>query len=133
MRTIIAGTRSITDAEQVRKAIWDSRFDINEVVCGCADGVDKLGFDWARRHNLPVNFFPAWISQYRWALENRKEDEHVQNHFEAAGKRAGMARNGQMAFYADALVLIWDGQSKGSADMLRRATTLERKVYVHRV
>lgn len=37
------------------------------------------------------------------------------------GKAAGPLRNRQMAEYADALLLIWDGQSPGSASMLDEA------------
>jgi hypothetical protein len=35
-----------------------------------------------------------------------------------------------MANYADALVLIWNGSSKGSADMLRKATEKGLPCYV---
>lgn len=35
-----------------------------------------------------------------------------------------------MADYADALVLVWDGHSRGSADMLARAVRGGLKVFV---
>jgi hypothetical protein len=43
VRTIIAGSRSITDPAIVGAVIAASGFEITEVVCGMAEGVDKLG------------------------------------------------------------------------------------------
>jgi hypothetical protein len=37
------------------------------------------------------------------------------------GKAAGPLRNREMAAYADALILVWDGKSRGSANMLAEA------------
>lgn len=130
MRAIIAGSRTVTLYSSIAQAVSESGFAITEVVCGCADGADRLGFVWARKSNFPVRFFPAWPNQHEWALSSARDGEFVTPHFGGAGKGAGIVRNGQMAFYAEALILIWDGQSRGSADMLRRANTLGRKVFV---
>lgn len=133
MKTIIAGSRTVTDPSLVLAAIMDSGFKITEVVCGCAEGPDRLGFEWARENNVPVHFFPAWPFQHEWAMQNVRDGEFVEPHFGAAGKAAGFARNGQMAFYASkggALILVWNGESRGSADMLRRANNLRVKVFV---
>ena len=53
MRVIIAGSRVIKDYELVKKAIVDSKFDITEVVCGMASGVDSLGERYAKEHDIP--------------------------------------------------------------------------------
>jgi hypothetical protein len=45
------------------------------------------------------------------------------------GKSAGFRRNVEMAEYADALVLVWDGKSRGSGHMLRIAQ--ERGLQIH--
>ena len=37
------------------------------------------------------------------------------------GRKAGPLRNMEMAINADALVLVWDGKSAGSASMKREA------------
>lgn len=101
MKVIIAGSRTITDARLVEDAIRLSGFDITEVVCGCAEGVDKLGEAWAVYNQIPVARFPA-----DWGKH---------------GKAAGPIRNEQMAEYADALVCVWDGVSRGSLNMIRCA------------
>lgn len=46
MRTIIAGSRSITDYALIQKAVSESGFEITEVVSGGAIGVDRLGERW---------------------------------------------------------------------------------------
>lgn len=43
MKTIIAGSRWITDAALVYRAIDLSGFDITEVVSGASCGVDTIG------------------------------------------------------------------------------------------
>jgi len=133
VKTIIAGSRTVLLYEEIVKAVNQSGFTITQVVCGCAEGVDRLGFRWARESGIPVQFFPAWSHQHEWAMSNARDGEFVTPHFGHLGKGAGFVRNGQMALYAEPLILIWDGQSGGSADMLRRATTLERKVFVHEI
>ena len=101
MKVIIAGSRTITDARLVEDAIRLSGFHITEVVCGCADGVDKLGEAWAIYNQIPVARFPAdWNTH---------------------GKAAGPIRNEQMAKAADALICVWDGVSRGSRNMIRTA------------
>jgi hypothetical protein len=102
-KVIIAGGRNIKDYNLVVAAIEESGWkdQITEVVSGGADGVDKLGERWAMDNLLYVRRFNAdWK---RW------------------GNRAGPIRNLEMAKYADALILVWDGESKGSKSMKRHA------------
>jgi len=97
MKTIIAGSRNITAAKSVEDAIKESGFEITEVVCGSARGVDTLGELWAKANKIPVRYFPAEWKKF--------------------GLSAGHKRNAQMAEYAEALILVWDGRSKGSKSM----------------
>lgn len=111
MKTIIAGSRSITDYEVLCRAIEASKFLISEVVSGGAMGVDTLGERWARAYSIPVRVFkPDW----------------------SIGKKAGMIRNEEMNQYADALIAVWDGESRGTCDMITRARQSGKKVYVHK-
>ena len=110
MRVIIAGSRWIDDYELVKKHILRSEFEITEVVSGCCRGVDTLGEDFADEIGVPVKPFPF---------------------VKGAGKAGVPIRNQQMAEYADALILIWDGESKGSLDMLRKATKEKLMVYTN--
>lgn len=112
MKTIIAGTRTITSYALVAEAIAESGFAIAEVVSGGARGVDSLGEHWARRNGVPLRLFPA-----DW-------DRH--------GKAAGYIRNAQMGDYADALIAVTTG-SPGTRNMIEYATRKGLKVFVKRV
>ena len=112
MRTIIAGSRTITDPAIVRKAIRQSRFQITRVISGGCRGVDKLAEGWALENQVPVTVVkPDW-------------DE--------LGKAAGPVRNAEMADIADALIAIRaPGISKGTDSMIRIAQGRGLKVFVY--
>lgn len=118
MKLIIAGSRDLDLTFDQLDDIIDNFdiSDITEVVSGVAKGVDLAGEYWAvRRLNpIPVKRFPA-----DWG---------------ALGKSAGPIRNQQMAEYADiALVIMKQGGSRGSMDMINKMKKLNKKVYVHEV
>jgi hypothetical protein len=112
MRTIIAGSRSFGRYEDLKEAIKDSGLEITTVLSGTAAGADKLGERWANENLVQLERYPA-----EWDLY---------------GKSAGHKRNIEMAHKADALVLLWDGMSSGSAHMLETATRLGLIVHVRR-
>jgi hypothetical protein len=60
MKTIIAGSRSITDPAVVYRAVAASRFRITHVVSGTAAGVDTIGEAWTRsaRRGPSIVVFP---------------------------------------------------------------------------
>lgn len=103
MKTIIAGSRTITDYELVKSVIDACPWEITEIISGCAIGVDQLGERYALENAIPVSRFPVLPEEW---------DQY--------GKYAGPRRNGQMAEAADALILIHQG-TKGSIDMLEKA------------
>lgn len=115
MNCIIAGTRTIDDYDLVCAAITASGFagEITCVISGGAQGVDLLGERWAREQGLPYLRFPAG--------------------WQAHGRGAGPIRNEQMAQEAQALIAIWDGASRGTHDMLRRARDRGLRVFVYHV
>jgi len=120
MKVIIAGSRTITDYITIRIAIQEALYDwgvgyeeVNEVISGNAFGVDKLGVEWAVKNNKKFRLFPAL-----W-------DVH--------GKFAGYIRNVEMAEYADYLIAIWDGKSKGTQHMITIASKKGLKIYVHKI
>lgn len=110
MRVIIAGSRTITDLETVVRCIEESGFELREVVSGTAKGVDQLGEQWARALGIPIARFPA--------------------DWETHGKRAGYLRNIDMGEYADALIAVWDGESKGTKHMIDIMNSLNKPVYI---
>jgi len=116
MKVIIAGSRTITDYFEIVTALTFADYTISnltEVVSGTAKGVDQLGEMLAYRNHIPVKKFPADWDKY--------------------GKSAGYRRNADMAKYADSLIAIWDGQSKGTRHMIELMYKYGKPVYVHEV
>lgn len=113
MKLIIAGSRTITLSTNTIEMYIGSSLpvgsEIHEIVCGMAKGIDLSGKAWADERECPVTEFPA--------------------DWDTFGKAAGAIRNKQMADYADQLLLIWDGQSKGSANMKQQMIKLGKPVY----
>jgi hypothetical protein len=113
MRVIVAGSRDNTTQQDVDTAIADCPWDVQEIVSGTARGVDRFGEAWAYRNFMSVKQFPADWDKY--------------------GKGAGFRRNAEMAEYADALIAVWDGESRGTAHMIKTMEALGKPVYVHKV
>ncbi len=72
------------------------------IVSGTAKGADKFGESYARIRGYECRQYPA-----NWDLY---------------GKRAGYMRNVLMAQNADALIAIWDGESRGTQHMINIAS-----------
>ena len=113
MKIIIAGSRLGCEEDELLRAIETSPFVITEVVSGGAKGVDTQGENWAKANNLPIKQFPA--------------------DWKKLGKSAGPRRNLEMAGYADGLIAIWDGKSRGTGNMIHIATISKMPVWVFRV
>ncbi len=102
MKLIVAGSRTITvTIEQLDSFLAEfleySDYMKAEIVSGMAQGVDKCGEKYANWYKLKLHKFPA--------------------DWEKFGKAAGIIRNHQMAEFADAALVIWDGKSRGSMNM----------------
>ena len=117
MKLIIAGGRNLkTDSDFIQECLFMFNIggkEIKEIVSGTAKGADQAGETWAERNSIGVHpivtKFPA-----DW-------DKH--------GKAAGHIRNRQMAEYGTHLLLIWDGKSRGSANMKKEMERLDKPVY----
>lgn len=112
MRIIIAGSRSFIHYSTLYGVCnyYLKHVPHPHIVCGHARGTDTLAFNYAKERGLPVkSFHPNW-------------DQH--------GKSAGFIRNQQMAEFARALLLFWDGTSRGSKSMLQLAEKLGLEIRV---
>ena len=111
-KVIIAGGRDFNNynllKSKVDAILKNKKHDEIEIVSGCAYGVDSLAIRYAEEHNYKLTKCPADWDKF--------------------GKSAGYIRNTQMADYADALIAIWDGKSKGTNHMIEISKT--RKILV---
>jgi D-arabinose 1-dehydrogenase-like Zn-dependent alcohol dehydrogenase len=110
----ISGSRNLTVAQyMVTKKGLEIIFEEYakngewELIVGCASGVDAIARQVAKTKGLKVTVYRANWSEYK--------------------KAAGPIRNRQMASEADLVVAIWNGESKGTADMIKAAKAAERK------
>lgn len=105
-RVIIAGTRTFSDYELLRTTCNNLLYEKQRthtvvVISGTARGADQMGERYARERGFQLRRFPADWEQY--------------------GKSAGHIRNAKMADNADALIAFWDGESKGTKNMIDNA------------
>lgn len=112
-RVIIAGSRTLDDVALVRRAVEASGFTVTSVISGGARGVDACGKAWAADNGIPVEQMHAEWNRY--------------------GRAAGPIRNRQMAEQADALIAVWDGESRGTRHMIEEARRRGLAVHVYRV
>lgn len=112
MKVIIAGSRTLSNSHALIQAAVDSSLyhPITEVVSGCARGVDQAGEAWAAAKGIPVRRFPAHWTRY--------------------GLSAGYRRNAEMAVYADAAIVLWDGASRGAKNMIDQMMACNKPVHV---
>jgi hypothetical protein len=116
-KVIIAGGRDFDDYDYLECTLVDlfcptSNYPNIEVVSGTARGADTLGERFASDSATPVRQFkPDW---------------------ETHGRVAGFIRNQDMAEYADVLVAFWNGESRGTRDMIDRALREGLEVHVYR-
>ena len=114
IKVIVAGSRTIQDYGLVKYCIdtlqTEHSIEVTEIVSGTATGVDTLGERWAQENNVPIKRFPADWNRY--------------------GKSAGYRRNEEMARYANALLAIWDGESRGTKHMINLAEEQNLQVFV---
>ena len=113
MITIIAGSREgvcyqeLLDAIMHIKPLWTP----TTVISGGASGADTFGEWWAKENDVPLIRKPADWDRY--------------------GKSAGYKRNEEMAEEAEALLALWDGESRGTGHMIDIAKRKGLLYYVY--
>jgi hypothetical protein len=109
MKVIIAGSRSIEDKEVVLQAIADSKFTITEVISGGAKGVDRMGEEWAEEQGIPFRV--------------------IRTGWKRGGRGGGFVNNEDMADQAEALIAVYDGESKGTKHMIDTMRKRGKKIF----
>ncbi len=97
MKLLIVGSRSITDFDLSPYIPTE----VDTVISGGANGIDRLAEQYADLHRL---------SKYI-----------VRPRYDLYGRAAPIKRNEQMVDMADAVLVVWDGNSKGKKHTLKYA------------
>lgn len=111
MKLIIAGDTEFEDQEAIiEKTNQVNNFEeITEVVCGGMRGVDTIGRQWAIDHDIPVKLITAKASNHKNAIE---------------------IRNREMVEYADAALVIWNGNNQATKNLLETLIELKKPYHL---
>lgn len=109
---IIAGSRDLDEYDEIDRVLVHEAFGRfvaehfwpDVVFSGMATGADMIGWRLAELHEIPVRAFPVYSRD--WSL---------------LGPKAGPLRNQRMVDDAHGLLIVRYPDSRGSADVLRRA------------
>lgn len=118
MKLIIAGSRTINSMDVLLRAFAYYRekyLNVDTIVSGHQPkGIDALGEKLANDIGLGLKLFPPNYKKY-------------------APKVAPLKRNRKMAEYADIALIVWDGVSTGSMNMLWNMRQLSKPAFVYKV
>jgi hypothetical protein len=113
-KIIVAGTRTFNDYALLETrligVLRGKRPSQVTIVSGGARGADSLGERFAREKKCKLARFPA--------------------DWETYGKSAGYRRNAEMANFANACIVFWDGKSKGTKHMIDLAEKHGLELYI---
>lgn len=98
MRIAIVGSRSVSmDAYDIA-----SRYiprGVSEIISGGAEGADQIAEAYAANNHLPMRIYRPDYETYH--------------------KSAPLQRNLQIVQYSDYVLVLWDGTSRGAANVIR--------------
>ena len=111
MKLIIAGSRhlDITEADIDLALIQFQLVPTMIISGGCPTGADVAAKKYAQSNKVEYKEFIAQWDKY--------------------GKAAGPIRNHAMSFEGDALLLIWDGKSRGSDNMRQQMKVMKKEIF----
>lgn len=109
MKVAVIGSRNITSfnlADIIPQGT-------TEIVSGGAKGIDSLAQQFAEVNHLPCTVFLPDYERY--------------------GRSAPLRRNDQIIAYADLVIAIWDGTSRGTLYVITRCRQLGKPVNVYQI
>ena len=106
MKLAIIGSRKITDID-LNALICR---EVDEIVSGGAKGIDTLAAEFAEQEGIKLKVFLPDYRRY--------------------GRGAPIKRNYEIVDYADEVLAIWDGASRGTKSVIDYCTKTGKRVSV---
>jgi len=106
MKLAIVGSRNIM-IDDLEKYLPEG---VTEIVSGGAKGVDSCARDFALGHGIKLTEFLPEYKKY--------------------GRSAPLKRNMQIIEYSDAVLVFWDGKSKGSEFVINQCKKLNKEIKI---
>lgn len=112
-RLAVVGTRWFDDFDTLVKILDRLRLvlQIDVIISGGAEGVDSMAEHYAKVNGIPTEIYLAEWDKY--------------------GKGAGFRRNKTIWDNSDIFLVIWDGESKGTAHSFDIAKKQGKDLYVY--
>ena len=109
MKVAVIGSRNIV-VEDLERYLPTG---VTQLVSGGARGVDSCVRSYAERMNIPlVEFLPD---------------------YQRFGKAAPLKRNEEIVNYADCVVALWDGASRGTQSVIKYCQKQEKPLTIYRL
>lgn len=115
MKLVVAGSRNFENYDFVREHLkkFIEENEVSEIVQGGCRGVDSLAVRFATEFRINVIVFEA--------------------DWNANGRAAGPIRNSKLAEYGDCFCIFWDMVSRGTKDMLKKATKTGKLIKTYNI
>lgn len=84
---------------------------VTEIVSGGARGIDSCAKEYAEKHNIRLTEFLPEYKLY--------------------GRAAPIKRNIKIIDYADLVIALWDGRSKGTESVIRNCRKIGKPIVVY--
>lgn len=109
----VSGSRGIKNYTYVNAVLVKHIRGRDIIMTGGAQGVDRIAEYWGRHNNIVVKMSlkPNW----------------------KMGRGAGMIRNTEGVDWADKVIVIWDGKSPGSKDVIDKCRKMGKPHHVYEV
>ena len=127
MKIAIVGSRDFDDYSLLKSILKAYLEQAIVIISGGAKGADQLAEQWSKEflNKSPMIIRPDWkdISRQDAIV---KQDEKGNSY----DVRAGLRRNELIAQRADLVIAFWDGQSKGTKQIISYARQIGKEVQV---